>query len=418
MGFEFSGVGGNQISRVITEDTTIYVATTGSDTTGDGSSSNPFYTINQALASIGERTISETTTVTVSVADGTYTMAETVVLGRPDGNRIEIIGNTTDATSVVLEFASGQAGFEARENCSIGLIDGMTIKGQYTSATSTERAIGVHSARASYIELGEHISVTYFYRCIELEFGSVIIAHDLDLSHCVWGIYCSFGANMHAQDTTITDCNDTTNSRGYGIEIGINGSVELWDLEVTNCLTYGVLISNGRMQAQTINIDGSDGRGVSLLDGATLYVVDTCYIINCTSYGLELKGNSQFHAGGTVDISGCSVGIRMKDSSLSLFGSNNELHSNTDQGIYCDSGCHAYLYDAYIHDNGSHGAYLSAGCFGSLRSAQIDDNGGYGIYAEIATNIHAGLATFSGNTSGDVNITKNSVSSDNCYVKV
>ena len=87
---------------LLAANTTIYVATTGSDATGDGSSAAPFASIAQALASIKNKLIASGVLVTIQVADGTYSISSTIVINHPDANKIQILGNMSAETSVAI----------------------------------------------------------------------------------------------------------------------------------------------------------------------------------------------------------------------------------------------------------------------------------------------------------------------------
>ena len=76
-----------------------YVATTGSDTTGDGSSGNPWATIQHA--------ISDSSVVagdTINVADGTYTITSAIDVNKG----VTITGNTGFPENVVVTYAAAQ----------------------------------------------------------------------------------------------------------------------------------------------------------------------------------------------------------------------------------------------------------------------------------------------------------------------
>ncbi|WP_043786005.1 hypothetical protein [Solidesulfovibrio alcoholivorans] len=85
---------------LIAADTTLHVATTGSDSTGDGSSNAPFASISRALASIRNKLIASGVTVTIQVADGTYLVSSTITIDHPDADKIQILGNTSTEMTV------------------------------------------------------------------------------------------------------------------------------------------------------------------------------------------------------------------------------------------------------------------------------------------------------------------------------
>ncbi len=69
--------------NLISADTTFYVATTGSDTTGDGSSGSPWATLRKALSYLDEYRILGSAKVTISIAKGKYTETSQVPVNHP-----------------------------------------------------------------------------------------------------------------------------------------------------------------------------------------------------------------------------------------------------------------------------------------------------------------------------------------------
>lgn len=81
----------------IDSDTTVYVAATGSDSTGDGSSGNPYYSINGAIDGIAGWNIINGAFITIAVAAGHYTWDEQLIT-TPLAPRIKIIGDIGSTT--------------------------------------------------------------------------------------------------------------------------------------------------------------------------------------------------------------------------------------------------------------------------------------------------------------------------------
>lgn len=97
--------------QVIAEDTTLYIATTGNDTTGDGSSGTPWLTPQKALSYLADYWIPDDVTVTIQLADGTYALAAQIDIEHPCGARISIVGENTHAKSLTsIQSSSGSAG--------------------------------------------------------------------------------------------------------------------------------------------------------------------------------------------------------------------------------------------------------------------------------------------------------------------
>lgn len=97
--------------KVISSDLTLYVATTGNDTTGDGSSGSPWATPQKALDYLNGYWISPDATVTTQCADGTYTFTEATSCTHPCAANIVITGENTHSKSMTsVQSSSGSAG--------------------------------------------------------------------------------------------------------------------------------------------------------------------------------------------------------------------------------------------------------------------------------------------------------------------
>ena len=78
-------------ANAITTATTLYVKTTGNDTTGDGSSATPWATIDKAMAYLSERTL--TAEVIIDIEEGSYPTTSILTLKHPQGGNISIKGD-------------------------------------------------------------------------------------------------------------------------------------------------------------------------------------------------------------------------------------------------------------------------------------------------------------------------------------
>jgi hypothetical protein len=114
---------------LISSNTTIYVATTGSDTTGTGLAGAPFASIHKALASIAGMLIATGVIVTIQVADGVYTVTSAITIDHPDGDKIQILGNTSAETTVAIASIDTTA-------------KTITVAGNYTASVAVGDMIG------------------------------------------------------------------------------------------------------------------------------------------------------------------------------------------------------------------------------------------------------------------------------------
>lgn len=114
----------------ITTDLTLYVATTGSDTTGTGESGTEWATPNKAMEWLRGKWIHPDATVTILCAEGTYTFTAALVLNHPCGVNIELIGATPDI--VVWEGIKSTSGSEPYKTLELYVSDASVMSaGKY-----------------------------------------------------------------------------------------------------------------------------------------------------------------------------------------------------------------------------------------------------------------------------------------------
>jgi hypothetical protein len=103
-------VGGFSTYQIITANTTLYIATTGNDTTGNGTSGTPWLTVAKAMSYLAPFAISSSATVTIQLADGTYSITSAIDLSHAFGSRILLTGTNTYTKSMTSCTCSGGTG--------------------------------------------------------------------------------------------------------------------------------------------------------------------------------------------------------------------------------------------------------------------------------------------------------------------
>lgn len=100
-----------QYLKIITADTTLYVATTGDDVTGDGSIGTPWATPQKALEYLNDYWISPAAYVDIMCGDGSFALTTAITVKHACGDRIRIRGTNTYAkTMSSVQSSSGGAG--------------------------------------------------------------------------------------------------------------------------------------------------------------------------------------------------------------------------------------------------------------------------------------------------------------------
>ena len=145
----------NYISVVDTTD--VYVATTGNDTTGDGSSGSPFATVNKAIEwTYGKIPAGSGWNWNIHIADGTYNSVERILVRGwgPIYCRYNITGNTTNPENVVFNFAASQTD-------GIGIYNGtrVYIKGLTLNSSNSGNENGVRNSNNVWAQF-EDVRIT------------------------------------------------------------------------------------------------------------------------------------------------------------------------------------------------------------------------------------------------------------------
>ena len=99
--------------------TSLYVSTTGNDSTGNGTSGAPWATLAHAVAVATQNYDCGNYTLTIQLADGTYTIGSTLNLGAyvaSGSGGIVIQGDTSNFQSVVLEWTNTGAAISVTQN--------------------------------------------------------------------------------------------------------------------------------------------------------------------------------------------------------------------------------------------------------------------------------------------------------------
>lgn len=228
---------------LIAANTTMYVATTGSDTTGDGSSGSPYASIAKALSSIAEKLIASGVTVTIQVADGTYAVSSTIVIDHLDADKIQILGNTSSKMTVAISAIDVDA-------------KTITVAGDYTSyiqvgdtiALTGSSTSGLNGAYlVSGISYGDTSTVVKFssetFASSTVGGGNIIIN---PCNKCVLRVTGSIGVNITKNLKLLNGFNISSSSlTGTGVQIGKNSVVTFGPGMIVSGFDVNILCQQG-----------------------------------------------------------------------------------------------------------------------------------------------------------------------------
>lgn len=119
-------------------------------------------------------------TATLNLGDGVYACSSPLTLSHPDGERIAIVGDTTDPSAVELRFADS-AGIELVGPFVLGLLDGVTIA--MDANTTTDDLHGVQAVDGALIRLGESVVVSgWSGDGVRADYGGIVRANGVTVS--------------------------------------------------------------------------------------------------------------------------------------------------------------------------------------------------------------------------------------------
>ena len=96
-------------TKILTANTSIYIATTGNDSTGDGSVGLPYLTPHKAYEHLQDYFLGAGVIATIQCAAGTYTIASTLIPYHPQGSQVLLKGATMLGTVVDGDFVASAA---------------------------------------------------------------------------------------------------------------------------------------------------------------------------------------------------------------------------------------------------------------------------------------------------------------------
>jgi len=176
----------------------LYVATTGSDITGDGSSGNPWATPNGALDYLNNKFITPSSIVMINIADGTYNMTSSINF-RLQAQNIQFIGNSLTPANVTFNFATGLNGF-AISRPGYLYITGIKAVG----FARAEFKSGMFSSSNSFLILNNCI-VDNFGVGIQGQVGGMTSANNCTGNNCEFGAFAYSMGRVYFNGGTLSN---------------------------------------------------------------------------------------------------------------------------------------------------------------------------------------------------------------------
>lgn len=348
-GAESPPVSPSTIGPLITQNLTLFVAPGGSDSTGDGSITRPWSSVQRALNYLSEKSISSSASVLISLANGTYTFTSALTIQHAAGANIHIVGNPTAEGLVILNFTGGTDGIFVTDGHALGYLDGVTVRGLWAgSGNAGLSTSAIRASRNASIALGDHVTVEKFYYGIQADLGGSVEADSIVVNSAGdGGLFAYNGGVIDSTGAIIRNVGDATRLLGGGVIAEIGGTVRANALTVTACLQAGIQALGGNVRSDSFLTSGNQG------------------------YGIYIDRN------GVVDGDGAS-----------------SASNNLGDGIHIESGGVLRTYGVLtVNNNGGHGLYVSQGHVTLARNSHIDGNKFSGVYATAGSQVIVGTGS-------------------------
>lgn len=423
------------VNSTITQDKTLYISTTGNDTTGDGSLGNPYATLHAAFDSLNGVPIADNVVVTMSLEAGDYTFTQPLIITHPYAGRIEIVGAplagnrlsgcplpdfSVDRESPSVpartadQFYCSNASLGASSSASVAdnarlsdmVLNKSLIQGRWSTtiqcngcsgivlrgATSLKRLdniailgdwdgvsnIGVTTARQfSGIELGEWNYITG--QPTEPAGGSLYVGDNI----VVFGFEGEGVKVRHGSSLLGSGYLSSLHNLGEGIGIKFGGIMSI--LGITS-------INNSK--------DGLDCNHGSMVRCNSIDTSNKSYFCGNRDNGLACTENSVIRASsGVVGIeshANGANGVNISRASSTLIDYAN-IQGNRVHGILCSESAAATATYAQVVGNDTHGVFADLGSTIDLKGGRCKNHGGIGLFSVSGSTIRALLATTLGN---------------------
>lgn len=365
---------------VITSNLTLNVATTGNDTTGLGTAGAPWATPHRAMEYLSQYAIKQGVTVTVAVADGSYTFTTPLNLNHPNGSQIFINGGTTTGARPTTSLTGGNA----VGNTGATLAANDTLLNAYYN--TKWQFNGCHGL---VCDTGGNVTVnTVLIRGNAAAGFQGVMAGNIT------------GGNDKASSGGINLGSTVAvhNFGGNNITTNVGGSIIANNVTSTNSGTYGIFTSyGGSIFAISATASNNGGNGICTNFGGSIRCDSSTTLYNGANGIATIYGGSIYANSATASNNG-AAGITCDFSGSINFQSGTA--SNNQNGILIVQGGSINAAGATANNNTQNGVYLNQGGSIAFSSGTANNNTGIGIACYDGGNIYAFQATATGNGSG------------------
>jgi hypothetical protein len=304
---------------LVTQDMNLYVATTGSDETGDGTQALPWATPHRAMAFLSKCVLADGVIATVHVADGLYEFTVPLNLNHPQGTQIFINGTSTTGTRPTGNALNGNA--EQGNTAATESFNNAKLQAYYNTRWQFNGCSGIT------VELGGAVTVNKVLirgNATANTFGVLAGNRSADLAASVGsvnvgplvavhnfgnhGVNTSLGGSICCSEVTITNCG------GYGVTTTRGGSINANNCTSNNNTSDGVVVNSaGNISIGAAQVRYNGGRGL-LTNGGGIISANSANVSNNAGAGVQTR------VSGSIGITNSSVNFNGGQGINTLYG--------------------------------------------------------------------------------------------------
>jgi hypothetical protein len=264
-----------------------------------------FDTIEKAFAFLAGTTISDSATVTVQVAPGTYELKGPLAIGHSQGNRVVLKGSK-DPAKTTLDFGRG-GGIVIDDRHAVGL-DGMTLRGSQRKDQTAVTVDNGGSLRAT------NVVIEGFDLGIVVDNGSKLVAEKVNIAtdDGAWGVKLDslscgrltdcrvvrhnadglggLSLGFDVENGATADCRGCSASGWMvGFHSGRSGSLEVWTSEASGNNWGAAVYLDSTLSVFDSILEKNRERGLAVHGGSA--VLHGCRVRNNKKFGVTSSCN-------------------------------------------------------------------------------------------------------------------------------
>lgn len=411
----------SQVAQIISQDTTIYVETTGDDIDGAGTSDNPFQTVGRAVEYLRDFVINNAA-VTIQVGDGTFNHTSDLELDHINGSLIKITGTNTYAKTITGVVAATEYAdywivqLDVDDVSNVTSSDYLKISHDVSGGTHPEKlpgiwqitVVGIDPNRIS-VKIPSHwaaapsgaVSGTATAIKTRLSFDAgygvvVPVAGSIGSLDKLAIIGTGSGKGLQVQDNANANTGSAfgVNGFAYGIHTSLGSTGNFAYIASSNNENEHAHIEGSRFTMSYAALSGGNDRGILVTNGSQCKMLGA--IVNGNA-GIGIFGDTgsqiNFYTGSSCD--NLNHGVFL--GGVTFAGKNADYNRNGGKGVFVQVNTGCQLNDSVIDSNAGDGVRPAFESPTDLRDATVTNNGGVGINAYGNTFVDATGATVSGN---------------------